>query len=470
MSKRRKRFPLLEKVEIIDLGAEGKAIARVDNKVLFVPYVMPGDVVDVQVNKKRKNYLEGFPVEIHTASEHRIEPACEHFGVCGGCKWQHIPYQQQLAFKQKQVVDQLTRIGKVELPEVHPIMGSENAYFYRNKLEYTFSQSKWLTREEVESHAAIDDRNALGFHIPQRFDKVLAIKRCHLQPDPSNDIRNAIHEYATKQGLDYFNLRKQEGFLRNLIIRTSTLGETMVILSLFKEMKKERTGILEHLVDTFPGITSLQYVINGKMNDTILDQEIIHHYGRDHIFEEVDGLRFKIGPKSFYQTNTGQAETMYNKVKEWADLSGKETVYDLYTGTGTIAIFLAKDAKRVVGIESVPAAIEDARENAKLNNINNCIFETGEVESLLSHDYFMKQGVPDLVVLDPPRAGLHKKVVEVLNNLEIPRIIYVSCNPATQARDMEMMKEAYKVLRIQPLDMFPQTHHVENILEMQRRG
>ena len=460
----RNKKPLYEQLTILDIAAEGKAIAKVNDVVIFVPQAIPGDVVDVQVTKKRKNYSEGRIVKFHEYSSERIEPFCEHFGVCGGCKWQHLPYQKQLYYKQKQVTDQLSRIGKVELPEIFPIVGSEKSTYYRNKLEYTFSNKRWLTVNEVASEANISNNNALGFHIPGLFDKVVDINKCWLQNDPSNEIRNEIREYALKNGLDFFDIKEQKGFLRNIIIRTSTTGEVMVIISFFKEDAEKRVLLLEMVAEKFPHITSLMYVINTKGNDTILDQNVIVFKGKDHIYEEMEGLRFKIGPKSFYQTNSEQAYELYKITRNFAQLNGNEVVYDLYTGTGTIANFVARSAKKVVGIEYVPEAIDDAKVNSSLNNISNTLFFAGDMKQVLNDEFISLHGNPDVIITDPPRAGMDAAVVETILNASPKRIVYVSCNPATQARDLLLLDAKYKVKKVQPVDMFPHTHHVENVV------
>lgn len=461
---RKNKYPLLERVEITALGAEGKALGRVGEKVVFVTMAVPGDVVDIQVKRKRKSFMEGYITHYHNYSELRQQPVCSHFGVCGGCKWQMLPYPVQLETKEKQVKDQLARIGGFKGLEVKPILGSKSSEFYRNKLEFTFSDKRWLTQDEVDKSGEIIERNALGFHIPGMFDKVLDIDTCWLQPEPSNAIRNFIRRYALENKLTFFNLRDQEGFLRNLIIRTASTGEVMVVLSVAEDQPEELNKILELLKSEFPQITSLNYVLNQKRNDTILDQEIICNHGRDHIFEEMEGLRFKIGPKSFYQTNSEQAYRLYQVARDFARLTGEEIVYDLYTGTGTIANFVASKAKKVIGIETVPEAIDDARVNAELNQITNAHFLVGDMKDVFNPDLFDQFGYPDVVILDPPRAGIHPNVVEVLKQANAPRIVYVSCNPATQARDLALLADCYDILEVQPVDMFPHTHHVENVV------
>lgn len=465
----RNKKPVYQEVEIVDIAAEGKAIAKVEDKVIFVPLAIPGDVVDVQITKKRSKYSEGRIVHVHKYSDQRIEAFCEHFGVCGGCKWQSLPYEQQLFYKQKQVVDQLTRIGKVELPEISPILGSDKTTYYRNKLEFTFSNKRWLTFEEVESGADIPNNNALGFHIPGLFDKVIDIHKCWLQSGSSNEIRNAIRKYALQNNLEFFDIKQQQGLLRNVIIRTSTTGELMVVVSFFRDEKEQREGLLDHLIEKFPEISSLMYVINEKGNDTILDQEVICYKGEDHIFEEMEGLKFKIGPKSFYQTNSEQAYELYKVARDFAGLTGSEVVYDLYTGTGTIANFVARSAKKVVGIEYVPEAIEDAKVNSSINNIGNTLFFAGDMKKVLVDDFISQYQRPDVIITDPPRAGMDASVVDTILNAAPDRIVYVSCNPATQARDLNLLDPLYTVARVQPVDMFPHTHHVENVVLLMRR-
>lgn len=469
MGRRRKEKPVLKNIKIEKLAAEGKAIAKVDDKVVFVTNVIPGDVVDVQVTKKRKNYMEGYPITYHEYSSLRIDAFCEHFGVCGGCKWQNLPYEEQLKFKQQEVVDNLERIGKVELPEIAPILASEKTKFYRNKLEYTFSSKRYLTVEEIASGENMDKTPAVGFHAPKLFDKVVDINKCHLQPEPSNAVRLAIKEYAFANDLPFFNIRNHEGFLRTLIIRTASTGENMVIVTFYHEDVEKREGLLNHLAELFPDLTSLMYVINEKPNDSITDQEVVLFKGRDHIFEQMEDLRFKIGPKSFYQTNSEQAYNLYCKTRDFAALTGDEVVYDLYTGTGTIANFVAKQAKKVIGIEYVPEAIADAKVNSEINGIANTKFFAGDMKNVLTREFIELHGAPDTMIVDPPRAGMHADVVETILHAAPKRIVYVSCNSATQARDLALMDNAYKVTKVQAVDMFPQTHHVENIVQLEKR-
>lgn len=462
----------MEKVTITDVAAEGKAVAKVNELVVFVPYVVPGDVVDLQVKRKKNHYAEAVAVKFYEKSPLRVEPFCSHFGVCGGCKWQCLSYEEQLRYKQKQVFDNLTRIGKVELPEFRPILGSEKTRFYRNKLEFTFSNKRWLTEEEVKQDVKYDQMNAVGFHIPGAFDKVLAIDKCWLQDDISNQIRNAVRDYAYAHNFPFFDLRSQEGLLRNIMIRTSSTGELMVVLQCKvtgDDDRRKMEEILQFMADTFPQITSLMYVINNKCNDTIGDLDVEVFKGNDHIFEEMEGLRFKVGPKSFYQTNSEQAYNLYKVAREFAGLTGNELVYDLYTGTGTIANFVARQARKVVGIEYVPEAIEDAKVNSALNGIDNTLFYAGDMKDILTNDFIAEHGRPDVIITDPPRAGMHNDVIDVILAAEPKRIVYVSCNPATQARDLQLLDGKYKVTAVQPVDMFPHTHHVENVVRLDRR-
>lgn len=472
MARKKKELPLLEKVTITDVAAEGKAVAKVNELVIFVPYVVPGDVVDLQVKRKKNHYAEAVAVKFHEKSPLRTEPFCSHFGVCGGCKWQCLSYEEQLKYKQKQVFDNLTRIGKVELPEFRPILGSEKTRFYRNKLEFTFSNKRWLTEEEVKQDVKYDQMNAVGFHIPGAFDKVLAIDKCWLQDDISNQIRNAVRDYAYAHDFPFFDLRTQEGLLHNIMIRTSSTGELMVVLQCKvtdDEGRRKMEEILQFMADSFPQITSLMYVINNKCNDTIGDLDVEVFKGNDHIFEEMEGLRFKVGPKSFYQTNSEQAYNLYKVAREFAGLTGNELVYDLYTGTGTIANFVARQARKVVGIEYVPEAIEDAKVNSALNGIDNTLFYAGDMKDILTNDFIAEHGRPDVIITDPPRAGMHNDVIDVILAAEPKRIVYVSCNPATQARDLQLLDGKYKVTAVQPVDMFPHTHHVENVVQLERR-
>ncbi len=469
MAKQKKPHPILTNITITDIAAEGKAIARVNDIVVFVPFVVPGDVVDLQVTRKKNHFMEARPIHFHSYSPTRTEAVCEHFGICGGCKWQTLPYPEQLRYKQKQVVDNLTRIGKIDLPEISPILGSEKTEFYRNKLEFTFSNKRWRTFEEIAEEKVFPTMNAVGFHIPGQFDKVLDINKCWLQDDISNQIRNEIRRYALEKELSFFDLRSQEGFLRTMMVRTTSTGELMVIMVFFYEDKTEQDALLQHIADKFPQITSLLYVINSKANDTITDQEVHVFRGNECIYEEMEGLKFKIGPKSFYQTNSEQAYELYKITRDFAQLSGKELVYDLYTGTGTIANFVAHQAQQVVGIEYVPEAIEDAKVNSELNTITNTLFYAGDMKDILNAAFIEKHGKPDVIITDPPRAGMHDDVIEAIRFAAPDRIVYVSCNPATQARDLSLLDSDYQVVRVQPVDMFPHTHHVENVVLLQKR-
>lgn len=464
MAKKRKQLPLLENVLITDVAAEGKAIAKVDGMAVFVPYVVPGDVLDIQLTKKKSNYAEGKAVRFESFSEKRAEAFCEHFGICGGCKWQILPYDEQLRYKQKQVEDNLTRIGKIELPEISPILGAPETTFYRNKLEFTFSDKRWLTEKEISSDKTFMQMNALGFHIPEMFDKVLDINKCWLQEDLSNQIRNSIREFCLQNGYSFFDLREQHGLMRTLIIRNTSIGEWMVVVVFYEDEPEKKEKLLNFLAEKFPQITSLLYIINQKANDTITDQEVVVWKGRDYIVEEMEGLQFKIGPKSFYQTNSRQAYNLYKIARDFAGLSGNELVYDLYTGTGTIANFVARNAKKVIGIEFVEEAIADARENSQVNNIGNTLFFAGDMRKILTEDFIGEHGRPDVIITDPPRAGMHNDVVETILFAEPQRIVYVSCNPATQARDLNLLDSKYRVTHVQPVDMFPHTHHVENVV------
>ncbi len=457
-------------IRVLDAGAKGVSVAKApDGKVIFIPNVVPGDVIDVQTLKKRKAYYEGKAVRFHEFSEHRVPAVCEHFGVCGGCKWQNMNYEQQLVFKQNEVKNHLQRIGKVELPDFEPILGSEKQFFYRNKMEFSFSNARWLTEQEIGSVGELDNKNALGFHIPKMWDKILDISKCHLQADPSNQIRNAVRQFAIEHNMDFYNPRNHEGFLRTLMIRSSSNGEIMVLFQFFEDQKDNREKILSYLNTTFPEITSLQYVINAKQNDTIYDQNIVLYHGRDYILEEMEGLQFSINAKSFYQTNSHQAYELYKITRDFAGLTGSETVYDLYTGTGTIAQFVAKMAKKVVGVESVPEAIIDAKANAKRNNITNCDFFVGDMKVVFNDAFIAQNGHPDVIITDPPRDGMHAAVIEQILKIAPQKIVYVSCNSATQARDLALLDAVYQVTRVRPVDMFPQTHHVENVVLLEKR-
>lgn len=470
MGRRKGRHPFIEGLEIIDAGAEGKAIGKYNEKVVFVPYVVPGDVVDVQVIKKRKNYMEGRVTNIQKHSDLRVEPVCSHFGTCGGCKWQNLSYQDQLKYKQKQVTDHLNRIGKIDLPEIQPIVGSLKTEYYRNKLEFTFAHNRWVTEEEIANNGEIAERRGVGFHIPGRFDKILDVDRCFLQPDPSNAIRDFVKALAIENDLSFYNVREHEGLLRNLTIRNTITGELMVLVSLGADQPKNIQLVMDGLKNKFPEITSLLYVVNTKQNDTIYDLDIECYSGKDHIVEEMEGLQFKVGPKSFFQTNSGQAQKLYEIARDFAAIEPNAVVYDLYTGTGTIANFVARQANLVVGVESVPEAIEDAKLNSKNNGINNTRFFAGDMKDIFTREFIQENGQPNVVITDPPRAGMHQNVVEVLLELAAPKIVYVSCNAATQARDLQLLDAKYKVTKVQPVDMFPHTHHVENVVLLELKN
>lgn len=469
MSRKKKELPVIESLEILSVGAEGKAVARHDDLVVFVPYAAPGDVADVKIDRKKHSYAEGHIERMVKPSPLRVEPFCEHFGVCGGCRWQHLPYQEQLKAKQQQVEDALHRIAKVEMPEITPILGSEQTVAYRNKMEYTFSNKKWLTWEQMRSGEEFADRDAAGFHIPGAFDKVLDINRCHLQDDLGNRLRLHVKQYAREHGLSFFDLRAQTGLLRTMMIRIVSTGEVMVVLSFGEDNPGQIKGVLDDLRTSFPEITSLMYVVNTKANDTIADLDIQLHSGRAYIEEEMEGLRFRIGPKSFYQTNSHQAYNLYKVAREYAGLTGEELVYDLYTGTGTIANFVARQARKVIGIEYVEDAIRDAKLNAEVNRLANTDFYAGDMKDVLTDDFVAAHGHPDVMIVDPPRAGMHADVVNVILNAEPSRIVYVSCNPATQARDIALLDAKYRVTAIRPVDMFPHTHHVENVVRLDLR-
>ena len=466
---KKKNLPLYENVEITGIAAEGKALTRINDMVVFVPYCVPGDVVDLQVTKKKHSFMEARVERLVKPSEHRCEPVCKHYGECGGCKWQILPYEDQLRYKQQQIIDNLTRIGKVELPEISPILGSKHIYEYRNKLEFTFSDRKWLSWDVIRAAGGlehVDTAYGVGFHIPNCFDKVLDITECHLMPDINNRIRNGIRTFAREHGISFYNEHAHEGQLRTLIIRSNHKGEVMLIV-VWGEAPDMR--LMEYLQQTFPEIVSLLYVVNQKLNDTISDQEVHVFAGQDHIMEQMEDLQFKVGPKSFYQTNTEQAYELYKVAREFAGLTGNELVFDLYTGTGTIANFVAHQAKQVIGIEYVPEAIEDAKVNARLNRLDNTLFFAGDMKDILNADFIAHYGRPDVIITDPPRAGMHEDVVKTILAAEPKRIVYVSCNPATQARDLNLLDEKYRVTRVQPVDMFPHTQHVENVVQLVRK-
>ena len=466
---RKKNDIILENVLIEAVAAEGKAIAKVDGTVVFVQFAVPGDIVDVRITKKKKNYMEGCILRIVKPSEKRLEPFCSHFGVCGGCKWQPLPYEMQLQAKQQQVYDQLVRIGHLDIPEIQPIIPSEKTVFYRNKLEFTFSSRRWIEAGEDPESLTPAERQGLGFHVGRFFDKVLDIKHCWLQEEPSDSIRLFIKRYALEHNLEFFDIREHRGFLRNMIVRNNLKGDVMLILCFYHEDAAARTALLDAVSDAFPRITSLWYVINGKANDSISDLDCILYKGEDAIYEEMEGLRFKIGPKSFYQTNSLQAYRLYSTARDFADLKGNETVYDLYTGTGTIAQFISKHAARVIGIEYVPEAIADARTNAENNGVTNCEFFAGDMKDVLTPGFIEEHGKPDVIILDPPRAGIHPDVAGVILDASPERIVYVSCNPASQARDLAILAEKYEITAVRPVDMFPHTHHVENVCALRLR-
>jgi 23S rRNA (uracil1939-C5)-methyltransferase len=469
LNRNKKALPLIENAIVSGIASEGKAIIRHNDLVIFVPYVVPGDIIDVQLIRKRKKFAEGKAVFFHNYSLQRQKAFCEHYGLCGGCQWQILPYPEQLRYKQQQVIDCLTRIGKIDLPEISAIAGSAKTEFYRNKLEFTFSNKRWITVAEIHSGKTIENRNALGFHIPGMFDKVLDINNCWLQDPVSDRIRNEIKSFALKNGISFFDLQNRGGSLRTLIIRTSTTGEIMLIAVFFEDDPICRDKLLNHLSGKFPEITSLMYVINRKANDTITDLDVLLFKGNEFIYEEMEGLKFKISPKSFYQTNSEQALILYRFVRDFAGLTGKERVYDLYTGTGTIASFIAKDALQVIGIEYVPEAVEDARVNSALNGITNTLFFAGDMKELLIESFFEKYGLPEVIITDPPRMGMHIHVINAILFAAPQRIVYVSCNPATQARDLNALDSLYRVVRIQPVDMFPHTQHVENIVLLEKK-
>lgn len=469
MAKKRKILPEYENVTISAVAAEGKSIARIDDMVVFIPYGAPGDIANVKLDKKKKNYGEGHITELVKPSELRVEPFCPHFGICGGCKWQHLPYSYQLEYKQQQVADAMQRIAKVDMPPINKILGSAETERYRNKLEFTFSNKCWLTFEQMNSGEIFEDRNALGFHIPGAFDKVLDIKECHLQVGISDSIRLFIRSYAIEHGYEFYDIRQQHGFMRNIIIRTTTTGEVMLIVVFGEDDKNKIDDLLSAVNKQFPEITSLMYVVNRKVNDTIADQEVLLYSGRDFIEERMGDLKFRVGPKSFYQTNSLQAYELYKVARRMAALTGNELVYDLYTGTGTIANFVAHDASKVIGIEYVADAIEDAKLNSRTNGIDNTLFYAGDMKDVLTDEFVAEHGVPDVMIIDPPRAGMHQDVADVILNAEPARIVYVSCNPATQARDIALLDCKYRVVEVQPVDMFPHTQHVENVVALEKR-
>lgn len=466
---RKRRLPVFEQIPILDIGAQGKSIAKINGEVVFVTGALPGDVVDLKITRKKKSYMEGIPLNFHQYSEKRVQPFCKHFDICGGCKWQDLPYAEQLKYKKKQVVDNLERIAKVELPAINEILPSQYTRYYRNKMEFTFSGFRWLTREEIDTPVEYKDLRGVGLHVPGRWDKIVDIEHCYLQKEPSNSIRLAIRDFAKKQGYSFFDLKKQQGLLRNLIIRTTTTDEVMVIVVFGMDDPAAREEILDHVVKQFPEITSLYFMINCKGNDSIFDLVPVLYHGNDCIYEKMEDLQFRIGPKSFYQTNSYQAHELYRLIKQFADVKEDEVLYDLYTGTGTIANYLARHCKKTVGIDSVPEAIEDAGRNAELNELDNTSFVSGDIKDLFNENFFGQHGYPQVIVTDPPRAGMHKNVVSGILKANPRRIVYVSCNPATQARDIELLTSKYKVIEVQPVDMFPHTYHIENVVKMDRK-
>ncbi len=470
MARKRKELPILENIEITAVAAEGKSLARIDDMVVFIPYGAPGDIVNVKLDRKKHSYAEGHILSLIKKSPDRVEPVCQHYGICGGCRWQHLSYGQQLEWKHRQVTDALTRIAKVKLPVIRPTLPSDNIYCYRNKMEYTFSNRKWLTFEQLNSGAEFPQRDAVGFHIPGAFDKVLDIDTCHLQDDLGNRIRNFVRQFAIDNNLTFYDLRNNTGLLRTMMIRTLTTGETMLVMSFGEDNKDSIKLVLDAVRAEFGQLTSLMYVVNQKANDTIGDLDILLHSGREYIEEEMEGLRFRIGPKSFYQTNSHQAYRLYSVARDMAGLTGDQLVYDLYTGTGTIANFIAKNARKVIGIEYVEDAIKDARINSRANGIDNTEFFAGDMKDILTDEFVAAHGRPDIMIVDPPRAGMHENVVNVILNAEPETLVYVSCNPATQARDLALLDSRYQVADVQPVDMFPHTHHVENVVKLTRKA
>lgn len=469
MGRKNNKYPQIEGLEIIDIAAEGKAIGKHNDMVVFVPMCTIGDIVNVQINNKRRRFMEGFVIDYVKKSPSRAEPFCSHYGDCGGCRWQHIAYEDQLKQKQKQVEDQLVRIGKIEIPEIIPILGSDKKTYYRNKLEFTFSPKRWATREELNNNDVVERNNALGFHVGGMFDKILDIESCYLQEDPSNEIRKEIKKFTTENNYSYYNMRTHEGLMRNLVIRTSSTGDTMLIVIFGYNDSENIEFLMKHIKNKFPKISSLMYIINEKLNDSYSDQEVILYSGNDYIMEAMDNLKFKVGPKSFYQTNSIQAYNLYKITRDFAKLTGNEVIYDLYTGTGTIANFIANNCKKVIGIEYVSDAIEDAKVNSEINNIKNTSFYAGDMKDVLNDKFIEENGTPDIIILDPPRAGIHEDVANTILRAAPNRIVYVSCNPATQARDIALMNDLYYVEKVQPVDMFPHTHHVENVVSLVKR-
>ncbi|MFT4022379.1 MAG: 23S rRNA (uracil(1939)-C(5))-methyltransferase RlmD [Flavihumibacter sp.] len=466
----RKKNITLERVLVEEYAAEGKALGRVDGKVVFIEGAVPGDLVDVRLSKNKKDWAEGKASQVHRFSDKRVDPFCEHFGLCGGCKWQMLPYELQLSYKQQEVEQHLRRIGKIALPVLEPILGCADTRYYRNKLEFTCSNRRYLLPDEIGAGGEIARENAIGFHVPRVFDKAIDIYNCHLMAGPQNLVRNTIRSYAAAHGLSFYDIRAHQGFLRNVVIRVLTTGEVMVNIVFGKEDKKARTGLLDHLLQQVPAISTLLYTINQKWNDSLHDQEPVAYFGKGYAFEQLEDFRFKIGPKSFFQTNTRQGERLYQVTRDFAELTGRETVYDLYCGTGSIGIFVSRQAARVIGVEVVAEAIDDARENAALNAVSHAQFYAGDVIDICDDAFFAQHGKPDVIITDPPRAGMHEKLVEKILEMEAPTVVYVSCNPATQARDLHLLDAKYAVMKVQPVDMFPHTHHIENVVQLKRRN
>ncbi len=469
MSRKHKSQEIIENVPVSDIADDGKAVGKIDDLVIFISHAVPGDVVDVCVTKKRKKYVESIPVRFTHYSEWRVQPVCSHFGICGGCKWQDFDYQQQLIYKHKNVSDCLIRIGKLNVPNIAPVMPADPIYYYRNKLEFTFSSNRWLTTEEIQSGGEVVNRNALGFHIPGMFDKVLDLDKCYLQPEPSNAVRKEVSEFAQRENMPFYDLRSHIGFLRTMVIRTSSTGEVMVIVTFHHDEPNDREKLLHFIWKRFPGITSLMYVINPKLHDSFADLEVQLYQGTPYIMEKMDNLKFKVGPKSFYQTNSRQAYHLYKVVRDFAQLTGNEIVYDLYTGTGTIANFIALHAKKVVGVECIEEAIKDAQYNSSINDINNTLFFAGDMKDVFTIEFIQRHSMPDVVILDPPRAGVHPKVIGALLFAKPKILIYISCNPSSQARDLALLQHDYHITDVQPVDMFPHTHHIENVVRLERK-
>jgi 23S rRNA (uracil1939-C5)-methyltransferase len=468
--RRKKENIVLEKIRVEDYAAEGKSLAKVDGKVVFIENVVPGDVVDVQLAKNKKDWAEGWPLRFHSYSAERVVPFCSHFGVCGGCQWQMLPYEKQLQYKERQVRDNLQRIGKVALPEIMPILGAKDTKFYRNKMEYTFGNKRFLLKEELHNPSISNDQNVAGFHAKGMFDKLVDIQTCYLQAEPTNEIRLAVKKFAKENNYSFYDIRQQHGFLRTMQVRLCTTGELMVNIVFGHEDEIKRKALLDHLLQQFPAITTLLYTINTKKNDSLYDLEPVIYHGKGYVNEKLEDFSFKIGPKSFFQTNTRQGEQLYRVTRDFAELTGKEIVYDLYCGTGSIGIFVSKKAKKIIGVEMIKAAIEDAKENASLNSLKDTSFFAGDVIEICNDNFFAEHGRPDVIITDPPRAGMHEKLVKKMLDMAVPIIVYVSCNPATQARDLNLLDEKYEVTRIQPVDMFPHTLHIENVVQLKLRG